>query len=90
MGPILTQAEGFILGVGAKMFSCCGARHIPCRRCGFVICRPRPLARLLPPATGSSRLAPHRRPGYCLWRFCIGSLRLDLLDNNIVLNMKKT
>ena len=26
MGPKLTQAEGFILGVGAKMFSCCGAR----------------------------------------------------------------
>ena len=24
--PKLTQAEGFILGVGAKMFSCCGAR----------------------------------------------------------------
>ena len=25
MGPNLTAAEGFILGVGAKMFSCCGA-----------------------------------------------------------------
>jgi hypothetical protein len=24
MGPKLTQAEGFILGVGAKIFSCCG------------------------------------------------------------------
>ena len=24
MGPKLTQAEGFILDVGAKIFSCCG------------------------------------------------------------------
>ena len=28
MGPKLTQAEGFVLGVGAKMFSCCGARRM--------------------------------------------------------------
>ena len=37
---------------------CCGARHIPCRRCGCVICRPLPLARLPLPATGGGRLAP--------------------------------
>ena len=61
--PILTAAEGMILGTAAKMFSCCGVRQLPCRWGGCVICRPRPLARLLPPATGSSRLAPHRRPG---------------------------
>ena len=30
--PILTAAEGFILGVGAKMFTCCGARCAPWRR----------------------------------------------------------
>ena len=30
--PILTAAEGFILDVGAKMFSCCGALCAPCRR----------------------------------------------------------
>ena len=28
MGPMLTHAEGFVLGVGAKMFSCCGARYV--------------------------------------------------------------
>ena len=38
--------------------SCCGTRHIPCRRCGCVICRPRPLVRLPPSATGSGRLTP--------------------------------
>ena len=40
MGPKMTQAEGFILGIGAKMFSCCGARHLPCRQSGFVAHRP--------------------------------------------------
>ena len=29
MGSNLTQAEGLFLGLGAKMFSCCGARHLP-------------------------------------------------------------
>ena len=38
--------------------SCCGTRHIPCRRRGFVICRPRPLIRLACPAAGSARLIP--------------------------------
>ena len=40
MGPNLTQAEGFILGVGAKMFSCCGARHLPTAssRAGRLLC----------------------------------------------------
>ena len=69
--------------MGAKMFSCCGARCAPCRRGGCVAHRPRPLARLLPPATGSSRLAPHRRPGDRLWCKCLGSVWPDLLDNHL-------
>ena len=87
MGPKLTQAEGFVLGVGAKMFSCCGARCAPCRQCGCVAHRPRPLTRLLPPAAGGSRLAPHCRTCYCLWRKCRCSLWSYLLDNNIVLTV---
>ena len=83
MGPKLTQAEGFILGVGAKMFSCCGARHIPCRRSGFVICRPLPLA------TGGAPIAPHRRTGDRLWRLCECDLWGYLLDNDIVLKEKR-
>ncbi len=50
MGPKLTQAEGFILGVGAKMFSCCGARRMSS---ALVRLRPSPTA-----ATRSSCLAP--------------------------------
>ena len=80
MCPILTAAEGFILGVGAKMFSCCGARHIPCRRSGFVICRPLPLAQVASSATGGAPIAPHRRPGYRLWCFVKCSLWFYLLD----------
>ena len=38
--------------------SCCGARCAPCRRCGCVAHRPLPLALLLPPAPGGSRIAP--------------------------------
>ena len=48
------------------MFSCCGARHLPASAGLLGICRPLPLARLLPPATGGSRLAPHRRPRHCV------------------------
>ena len=86
MGPKLTQAEGFILGVGAKMFSCCGARCAPCRQCGRVAHRPLPLARLLPPATGGSRLAPHRRPGDRVWRECQCGVWDYLLGNKSVLS----
>ena len=81
MGPKLTQAEGFVLGVGAKMFSCCGARCAPCRRRGCVAHRPRPLARLLPPAIGGSQLAPHRRAGDCIRRISKHRLWIHLLDN---------
>ena len=83
--PKLTQAEGFILGVGAKMFSCCGARHLPCRRSGFVICRPLPLAQVASSATGGAPIAPHRGAGDRVWCFCQCSIRLDLLDNDPVL-----
>ena len=38
--------------------SCCGARCAPWRRCTCVAHRPRPLAPLPPPATGSGRVAP--------------------------------
>ena len=37
--------------------SCCGARHIPCRQSGFVICRPRPLAQVAFSATGGASIA---------------------------------
>ena len=37
MGPKLTQAEGMILGIGAKMFSCCGAPIAPHRRTGYCV-----------------------------------------------------
>ena len=88
MGPKLTQAEGFILGVGAKMFSCCGARHLPCRRSGFVICRPRPLAQVASSATGGAPIAPHRKTCHRLWCFSIGCIRNYLLDNHIILAQK--
>ena len=83
--PKFTQAEGFILGVGAKMFSCCGARCAPCRRRGCVAHRPLPLARLLPPATGGSRLAPHCRTSYRLWREYQRGVWRYLLDYNFIL-----
>ena len=83
--PILTAAEGFILGVGAKMFSCCGARHIPCRRSGFVICRPLPLAQVASSATGGAPIAPHRRPGDRVRCECQRIVRPDLLDNNVII-----
>ena len=85
MRPKLTQAEGFIMGVGAKMFSCCGARCAPWRRRACVAHRPQPLARLLPPATGGSRLAPHRRACDRLWCQCQCGVWVDLLDYNIIL-----
>ena len=83
----LTQAEGFILGVGAKMFSCCGARHIPCRRSGFVICRPLPLAQVASSATGGAPIAPHRRTGDCVRCFRIDDVWTNLLDNHIILTV---
>ena len=89
LSPNCTQAEGFILGVGAKMFSCCGARCAPWQQSAYVAHRPRPLARLLPPATGGSRLAPHRRTGYRLRRICQRSIWIDLLDNHIILTARK-
>jgi len=61
MGPILTQAEGMILGTAGKMFSCCGARHLRRRQCAFLICRPLPLAQVALSATGGAPIAPHRR-----------------------------
>ena len=85
MGPKLTQAEGFILGVGAKMFSCCGARCAPWRRRACVAHRPRPLAQVASSATGGAPIAPHRRPGHRLRRVRQRSLWPYLLDNHIVL-----
>ena len=38
--------------------SCCGARHLRCRRSGFIICRPLPLAQLAVSAPGGARIAP--------------------------------
>ena len=38
---------------------CCGARHLPCRRGGCVICRPLPLAQVAVSATGGAPIAPH-------------------------------
>ena len=38
--------------------SCCGARCAPCRQCGCVAHRPRPLARVASSASGSAPLAP--------------------------------
>ena len=79
MGPNLTAAEGFILGVGAKMFSCCGARCAPCRRRGCVAHRPRPLAQVASSATGGAPIAPHRRPSDRLWSCGFGDLWFYLL-----------
>ena len=59
----------------------------PWRRCAVVLRRPRPLDRLLPPATGGNRLAPHRRPGDRVWRECQRGVWLDLLDYNFILNV---
>ena len=39
-------------------------------------------------ATGGAPIAPHRRPGHCIRRSRIGSLRLDLLDYNFILTEK--
>ena len=80
MGPNLTQEEGFILGVGAKMFSCCGARHLPASTALLGICRPQPLAQVAVSATGGAPIAPHRRACYCVWycRKCV--VWFDLLD----------
>ena len=41
--------------------SCCGARHLRRRRCGFPICRPRPLAQVALPAPGGAPIAPPGR-----------------------------
>ena len=37
---------------------CCGARHLPASTALLGICRPRPLARVAPPATGGAPIAP--------------------------------
>ena len=62
MGSKLTQAEGFVLGVGAKMFSCCGARCAPWRRRGCVAHRPRPLARVASSAPAAPPSLPRLLP----------------------------
>ena len=41
--------------------SCCGTRYLPCRRCGCVSYRPRPLALVASSATGGAPIAPHTR-----------------------------
>ena len=68
-----------------EKFSCCGARHLPASTALLGICRPRPLAQVASPATGGSRLAPHRRPGDPLWceHRCV--IWPYLLDNHIIL-----
>ena len=38
--------------------SCCGARHLRRRRCGFLICRPLPLTRVAVSAPGGAPLVP--------------------------------
>ena len=58
MGSNLTAAEGFILGVGAKMFSCCGARHLPCRRAASSSADRCHSLRSLDSATGGAPIAP--------------------------------
>ena len=85
MGPKLTQAEGFILGVGAKVLSCCGARCAPFRRRGCVAHRPRPLTQVASSATGGAPIAPHRRPGDRLRHRRQCGVWFDLLDNNFIL-----
>ena len=84
--PDLTQAEGFVLGVGAKMFSCCGTRYLPASAVLLGIYRPLPLARLLPPATGGSRLAPPRRPSHRLRHGGIGGVWGCVLGDDVVLS----
>ena len=87
MGPKLTQAEGFILGVGAKMFSCCGARCAPCWRRSCVAHRPRPLAQAASSATGGAPIAPQRRPADRVRCQRQRGVWVHLLDNYLVLNI---
>ena len=51
--------------------SCCGARHLPSSTALLGICRPRPLARVAPPATGGASLAPHHTGRCVLANVCI-------------------
>ena len=50
--------------------SCCGARHLRRLSKAFLICRPRPLAQVAPPATGGAPIAPQLL-SFCLSPFCI-------------------
>ena len=76
-----------MLGLGAKMFSCCGARHLPASAGLLGICRPLPLARLLPPATGGSRLAPHRGSRHRLRHGCECGVWGCVLGNHATLTV---
>ena len=86
MGPKLTQAEGFILGVSAKMFSCCGARQKFRLTSRLISCRPLPLAQVASSATGGAPIAPHRRSCHRLRRFGIGGVWVYLLDNPFLMD----
>ena len=88
MGPKLTQAEGFILGVGAKIFSCCGTRYLPASAVLLGIYRPRPLAQVASSATGGAPIAPHRRPGDPLRCIRQCGVWFHLLDNNFILTKR--
>ena len=48
---------------------CCGTRHLPCRRSGCVICRPRPLAQVASSAPGGAPIAPPTRHALSFLRF---------------------
>ena len=48
---------------------CCGARHIRRLSKAFLICRPRPLAQVAPPATGGAPIAPQLL-SYIFLLFC--------------------
>jgi hypothetical protein len=83
MGPNLTPAEGFILGVGAKMF--------PVAVPDICLRRRRSLASVdrchSSSATGGAPIAPHRRSGDRLWRIRQRGVWSDLLDNHIILSV---
>ena len=91
-------AGGGVEGMGDKMLSCCSTRRMssatvplrlamsrPSGGCSLAQCLRVLVARLLPSAAGGSRLAPHRRPGDCVWRFCQRGVWTDFLDYNFIL-----
>ena len=55
-------------GYRGMLLSCCGARHLRRRQCGFLSCRPRPLAPLPASATGGGRFAPQICLHFCCWQ----------------------